>query len=160
VQTGASRVLANATFWRNALSMRRALLLLTLAACESPTVPEYVNRRPFDPLVPTYLEWWDDLRVCSAISRDFEGIRWYLADEIPGEVEESKRILGDWRPGREITILDGQQVYGWVVIHEMLHDLLRGDPIHSSPLWGECVPPRFGTVGTGYSRLEPRGDPT
>lgn len=71
---------------------------------------------------------------CSQIEGDFAGISWYVTPRFP----DGAGILGRWNSRREITLRMDSWLDNGVVGHEMLHDLLRGDPDHASPAWGWC----------------------
>lgn len=122
-------------------SRRRILcaFVAALAACSDPVSLVYVDRRPFTPPLEIYTTWWAELEACLDRTRDFDGIRWFLADEIgqaAGPVSGS--IRGQWLSNREITIKSGHEHVMVVVKHEMMHDLLRGDGGHRHELWGYC----------------------
>jgi len=135
------------------------VLVLALAACsgETPLNLQYENRRLFEPPAELYSRWWSEVASCLGRGRDFEGIRWFLADEIRILHGDPSGVMpvgvshprGQWNSDREITIAEGYQENHRVVKHEMLHDLLEGDRDHVDPAWGLCD-----------ARDGPPGDPT
>lgn len=66
---------------------------------------------------------------------DLAAIEWILtrAIQVDGVI-----AFGLWSPPHQIFVVRGFQDNEFTVRHEMLHDLLRGDPDHASPAWETC----------------------
>lgn len=100
--------------------MRYAIVgLFLLAACgDSPMGP---NATPFDPPA-IYRSWWVELEACSGLSGSIDGVRFYSAASLGGE-------LGHWyQDGNRIYLLESRTETEFAVKHEMMHALLqRGD---------------------------------
>ena len=92
------------------------------------------NREPLEPL-PVYTEWWAENESCSGRTADMGRIAWYTATSIVGDEIVAR---GVWTPPHEIILVRGYEDEEITVRHEMLHDLLDGDPEHTSPLWTSC----------------------
>ena len=116
--------------------MTRACLLLTLTllACETGVSVELVDAIPFEPL-PEYATYWQETEACSQRTGDLSLIQWFLASSI---LNGQAILRGLWQPPHRITIWRGLQNDPEVVKHEMLHDLLSGDPDHTDPAWRTC----------------------
>ena len=116
---------------------------LALLACSIPTegLSLAVTRR--QRLVPPaeYRSWWETVEACSSRSGDFDLVRWYEAD---GIVIRGDVVLGFWEPPHDITVVNTAKEDAFVVRHEMLHDLLRGDLDHKHEAWSHC---NLGTQG-------------
>jgi hypothetical protein len=67
-------------------------------------------------------------------------VEWRLADAFPGRPGR----LALWSPPHTITLRSDLDVALPVVAHEILHDLLQGDPDHEDPAWLECALPVLG----------------
>jgi hypothetical protein len=110
-------------------------LLLGCCGCGTTIVETNAhNVRPFAPL-PVYAEWWSQLQVCSARVASMDRIEWFMAD---GLTQNGALVLGKWEEPHRITVLANQIESESVVKHEMLHDLLNGDPDHQGPAWDAC----------------------
>lgn len=96
----------------------------------------------FDP-PPVYDTLWYDVETCSGRSGDPRRVRWFLADSFPGRPLR----LAQWTPDRRITLRSDLDVALPIVAHEMLHDLLDGDPDHDDGAWLECALPVHGASG-------------
>ena len=59
----------------------------------------------------------------------------HIAD---GLTQDRKRVLAVWEEPHRITLLSDQTATELVVKHEMLHDLLNGDPEHTDRVWEAC----------------------
>lgn len=96
------------------------LVALLLVACDSPVM---VKEQPFDP-PPLYREWYTKLEACSGINGDFDAIRFFSAESI---MEGGKHRYGYWTPRHKITLQDNmtEPVFGWLIKHEMMHDLIQ-----------------------------------
>ena len=116
--------------------LRRAALTILFAslatACEDPLTVEDV-RVPIRP-ISTYSSIWAEMVECSERSRAFDGVRWFQTSYFPGQ----PTVLGQWNSRREITLRADVLFDPDVVGHEILHDLLKGDPRHESPAWDDC----------------------
>lgn len=88
------------------------------------------------PITPpaAYGTWWREVEACSQHSGSAAGVRWFVAWTLPGGTS----ILGQWNSRREITVRSDLWLDRDVVAHEILHDLLRGDPEHRDPAWAAC----------------------
>ena len=119
---------------------RVLVLAFAVGGCSESPVEPVGTRTEFDP-PETWSLLWEDVEFCSGRTGSPAGIRWFLVQEF-----SSPGVLGQWRESREITL----RIDVWndhaVVKHEMLHDLLRGDPHHASPAWADCDLP-VGTEG-------------
>lgn len=111
------------------------LVVLTSAACSDLTGIEEL-RSEFDP-PPTYEALWSTLQACSGREADFHRVRWYRIRSFP----VPRPILGQWNERHEITLWSPVVRHRTVVAHEMLHDLLEGDPRHRDPAWETCGVP-------------------
>lgn len=111
--------------------MRRLLpLLALLAACGDPGPTmrgQSITPRP---------EWrvdWTTIETCTGLGGNFDQVIWI---ETPAGTRvrwESPHYI--YLPSEVITLHVGA-----LIQHEMLHDLLRGDVNHISPLWEKCLP--------------------
>lgn len=112
------------------------LPLALLAGCDQLTgfQSEISGRVPFDP-PRIYAEWWSATEACSERSGDLSEIEWFLATSI---VVDGGLARGAWVDPHRITIVRGFEDDDRTVRHEMLHDLLRGDPAHESSEWSRC----------------------
>lgn len=120
-----------------ALPMRNATIqatLLSTIACSGLVDVERQNTRPLDPL-PVYATWWDEISTCAGRSEDMGRIAWWQATSIM----VNKRIVrGQWERPHRITLVSSYVETENVVKHEMLHDLLDGDPKHDNDRWDAC----------------------
>ena len=132
--------------------MRFTLLLLAvLPACagENPFAPRPAAGVAFQPRA-VYAEWYVTVERCAGLRGDFSAIHWWVVgDSSVWYVRPDTTLPAMWSPPHDIT-LGGYAVLSartdsaflaWrahVVQHESLHDLLRGDPFHLSPLWNHC----------------------
>ncbi len=110
---------------------------LALLACSIPTEGLSVTVTQIQRFVPPeeYRTWWETVEACSSRSGDFELVRWFQAD---GIVIRGKVVLGFWESPHDITVVKTVKEEAFVVRHEMLHDLLRGDPDHEHRAWSRC----------------------
>ncbi len=112
-----------------------ALLAGFLVGCSSLGFEsEVTNKTPFSP-PEVYADWWDATEACSGLDGDFARVSWYLATGITGD---GKVASGRWSQPHDIVIVRGYEGDETIVRHEMLHDLLDGDPDHTSALWVAC----------------------
>jgi hypothetical protein len=93
------------------------------------------DRRAFEPL-PMYAEWWVATERCSTWTAPLARIEWFTASSITAQGGIIAR--GSWRAPHEIVIVRGYESDEITVRHEMLHDLLDGDPEHASATWATC----------------------
>ncbi|MGH7719008.1 MAG: hypothetical protein ACREON_09230 [Gemmatimonadaceae bacterium] len=107
--------------------------LLLMAACSTPTAPEWpAGAIPFDP-PPAYAQWWKAVEGCSGRAGGFERVQWYVVE---GSSFNGNQV-GLWmRDGHRIALASWHVKTQRVVQHEMLHDLI-GAPGHG-PTFGEC----------------------
>jgi len=137
---------------------RLAVLLAAAAvvACGEPTVPAN-DIRAYDAL-PIYTTWWDQVKVCADRAGDLARISWFAVKPATdsatafwaGPPTAPVLVSGEWIAPHRIYVLDtaaalvsfgqadGYISYRPVVAHEMLHDLLGGDPTHSDSAWVRC----------------------
>ena len=101
--------------------------------CEGYTL-SVTNKEPFQPL-PIYTEWWAANESCSSRTADLTRIEWYTATSIVGDDIVAR---GVWTPPHQIILVRGYEEDEVTVRHEMMHDLLDGDPEHTSSLWASC----------------------
>ena len=111
------------------------LLLLAISGCDSLTGPDTpAGAIPFDP-PPPYAAYWDRVETDSGRSRDFGGIRWVEVPGGPWSVE-GDQVRAMWvQRGRRIYIASEHLGDAPLIMHEMLHDVLNGDPEHTNPLF-------------------------
>ncbi len=109
------------------------VVLVAATACTGFDVA-FRNKEPFSP-PPVYTEWWEATEACSGLSGDMSRISWYTALSITSDALVAR---GLWSPPHEIVLVKGYEDDEVTVRHEMLHDLLSGDPSHESPLWETC----------------------
>ncbi|NNM33854.1 MAG: hypothetical protein HKO53_12345 [Gemmatimonadetes bacterium] len=109
-------------------------MTLALTSCEFPSALTKEGVEPYEAL-PVYPEFWSATEACSGRSGDVDLIRWFRATGISAGLGRSQ---GLWEPPHDITVLRGLEEDEGTVRHEMLHDLLRGDPDHRSPTWEAC----------------------
>lgn len=95
---------------------------------------EIVGQAPFNPPAG-YTEWWTATETCSGRTGDLAAIEWSLATSI---TRNGRPGRGAWVAPHDIIIVRGFQADEVTVRHEMLHDLLSGDPDHTSPHWNTC----------------------
>ena len=110
-------------------------MLAGLAACSSLGFEAAVdNRTPFTP-PDVFAAWWQATEDCSGLSGDMGRVSWYLATAITGD---GKIAAGRWSEPHDIILVRGYEGEERIVRHEMLHDLLAGDPQHTSSVWAAC----------------------
>ena len=107
---------------------------LALLACSIPTEGLSLAVTGLQRFVPPegYRGWWETVEACSSRSGDFDLVRWCQADVM---VIGGKDGSGFWEPPHDITVVNTAKGNASVVRHEMLHDLLRGDPDHEDEAW-------------------------
>ena len=119
------------------LSRRRTLLTVAAALAAvscSAFATSISNKREMEPLA-IYAQWWVATEACSGRSGEFTDISWYSADAISSD---ESLALGLWRPPHEIVIVSRYIEDELTVRHEMLHDLIGGDPGHDDAAWDSC----------------------
>ena len=110
---------------------------LGLPACSIPTEGlsiEVTQIQRFEP-PEEYRSWWETVEACSSRSGDFDLVRWYQAD---GIVIRGEDVDGIWESPHDITVVETAKEDAFVVRHEMLHELLRGDIDHEHEAWSLC----------------------
>lgn len=113
----------------------RLLALTLLGACSSLGFEaEVSNKTPLAPL-EVYASWWAATEACSDLQGDMERITWYTATGITGD---GKLASGRWSEPHDIILVLGYEETERIVRHEMLHDLLGGDPDHTASAWQRC----------------------
>ncbi len=88
-----------------------------------------------DPPPPKYEDWWRETVECTQLRKDIGGLTFFGADSIVGS--DGGMAVGLHRPGMIAIIwfsIDNEAV----VKHEIVHELVDGDPKHNSPLFGIC----------------------
>lgn len=119
--------------------MRRSIPLVAitlLAACSSLGFEaEVTNKTPFTPPAE-YADWWAETEACSGLDGDMDRVAWYTATSITGD---GKIASGRWSPPHDVVLVLGYEDDGMIVRHEMLHDLLGGDPDHTASAWEACA---------------------
>jgi hypothetical protein len=114
--------------------MAAALGTVALAACTSLAGVELTGVRRFTPL-PAYSDWWTETEACSGRAADFGRIEWWEAETI---TVNKQIVLAHWEKPHKITLTRFHVATASVVRHEMLHDLLDGDPNHADEAWQAC----------------------
>jgi hypothetical protein len=114
----------------------RAALLLPGIGCATPT-GECWPGVAFAPPV-TYEAMYRRVEECSERRGNYAAMRFYQARD--GTLGD--RVMGRWAPPHNVYLTT------WVVVtdsvesittmHEMLHDLLDGDPEHQHEAWDRC----------------------
>jgi len=109
--------------------------MLLLGACSSLGFEaEVTNKTPLDPPA-VYATWWARTEACSGLRGDMARVSWYTATGITGD---GKVASGRWSAPHDIIIVLGYEADETIVRHEMLHDLLDGDPGHLDAAWTRC----------------------
>ena len=88
-----------------------------------------------DPRPPKYQDWWLETVECTQLRKDIGGVTFFGADSIVGS--DGGKAAGLHRRGLIAIIwfsIDNEAV----VKHEIVHELVDGDPKHNSPLFGIC----------------------
>jgi hypothetical protein len=112
--------------------MTRLLLLLALAGCASPTIPEGTVRiqAPVE-----YVDWWEASRACIAKPevRGFGDIEWYVTPEKP---EDSDGVEGvAMTVDNRIYLWSPYIARAWVIQHELVHAINDIDGHPDDPFW-------------------------
>jgi hypothetical protein len=120
--------------------LRRALLLLSLAACESPTGLPTGAERFTPPAV--YRQWWTLTEACSGRQGSFDAVQWYvLPNASTLQLDDGTVVNAAWEGrGNRIILTAGYDgLYaGDLVRHEMLHALLQGGDHPRDVFIGRC----------------------
>jgi len=87
---------------------------------------------------PMYQGLWDHVEACSDRTGDFERLRWYWVRSFPREAT----ARAQWNERHEITLALAAVDNRGVVAHELLHELLDGDPGHEDRAWEACRIPK------------------
>ncbi len=114
-----------------------AAATLALPACSVPTesvILAFTQRQRFEPPAQ-YRSLWETVEGCSSRSGDFDLVHWHEAE---GIVFQGEIVLGLWEPPHDITVVNTAKENVFVVSHEMLHELLRGDIDHKDEAWSQC----------------------
>lgn len=119
---------------------RRTFLLLSLAACESPTGLPPGAQRFTPPAV--YRQWWALTETCSGLQGDFDAVQWYV---VPGErtiqLDDGAVTSAAWDAKRNRILIaagpDGRYA-GDLVRHEMLHALRQAGGHPREDFIGRC----------------------
>jgi hypothetical protein len=108
--------------------MRTSLpILLLLGACGDPS--GVVAPERMEPL-PEYAAWWTGAVNCTnRAGADLSAISWYRVRSVSA-AGHTNYLAGAWEPPHTIYLLYSATGDRKVVQHEMLHDLLQGDPAH------------------------------
>ena len=122
-----------------------AAATLALVACSTPTESFSLAVTQVRRFVPPeeYRSYWETVEACSSKSGDFDLVSWYQANAI---VIDGEVVLGFWEAPHDITVVNTAKENDVVVRHEMLHDLLSGDPDHAHEAWSDCNLSNQGTV--------------
>jgi hypothetical protein len=120
--------------------LRRALLLLSLAACESPTGLPPGAERFAPPAV--YRQWWTLTEACSGLRGSFDAVQWYvLPNASTLQLDDGTVVNAAWEGrGNRIILpaeLDGRYA-GDLVRHEMLNALLQASTHPRGAFIGRC----------------------
>lgn len=108
------------------------LVLLILAACEPPTLPE--DARAIRPPA-RYHALWRSTEACSGLKRDFDGILWFISPTNARRGDDT--YYGYWK-GLTITLVDNFADDDDLVRHEILH-ALRRDGKHIEQFADDCT---------------------
>jgi len=111
-----------------------ALCLLVAGCGDLGFEAKVLGKTPFSPPI-VYADWWSATETCSGETGRLDAITWYLADGIVGDGAVAR---GRWSEPHEIVIVRGYEDDEKTVRHEMLHDLLAGDPAHADDTWSAC----------------------
>ncbi len=88
-----------------------------------------------DPPPPKYEVWWRETVECTQLRKDILGVAFFGADSIVGS--DGGKVNGLHR--REMIAIIWFSIDNEAVVkHEIVHELVGGDPKHNSPLFGIC----------------------
>ncbi len=88
-----------------------------------------------DPPPPRYEDWWRETVECTQLRKEMLGLAFFGADSIVGS-DGGK--AGELHRREMIAIIWPRIDDEGVVKHEIVHELVGGDPEHNSPLFGSC----------------------
>lgn len=93
--------------------------MLFALACGNLTGPSFssTNLEPLEPPL-IYRTWYNEVRYCLNIRRDYDAIEWYVADELILRGDEKG---GVWRRPNRIALLKRLVYHKPTVKHEMIH---------------------------------------
>lgn len=74
------------------------------------------------------------ISACTGRDVSARDARWFVVEEIAGHPD----ALGGWEKPNSIYLLRPVVDDLKVGAHELLHNVLRGNPSHSNPLWDDC----------------------
>jgi hypothetical protein len=124
-----------------------AALLITTCAL----APE--GGEPWTP-PPSYRAQWDSAQACTGQVADFDKVSFYL---VPGHDFPcpSGRCIGEWVPPHSIYMAEEWKNIGWVIRHEMIHEITkyehdgeRGKPgPRDVQIWGIQCKATWGYLG-------------
>jgi hypothetical protein len=119
------------------MSRRVGLLPYLLAACTMPAAPPFPDDFVLVTPPAPYRTWWNLVEECSALRGNFDGLRWYVAEEVD---PRDPTVRASWNGEENHILLDNTAAGdGRVVRHEMLHALL-GRAGHPPALFaGRCA---------------------
>lgn len=92
---------------------------------------------PFEPPL-VYKTWWQEAQDCLGVEGSFERIRWYVQQE-HNFLCAGVYAMGCWHPNHHIVIAARRRKERNTIVHEMLHDLLGGDPNHAHAAFLDCT---------------------
>ncbi len=119
---------------RAAATIGATLVAASISGCTGVLEVVFDGRQEIDP-PPEYFAWYWATERCSGLEGDIRRVRWFLAVSI---VTNGILAVANWSPPHDITLRRDMQRDGFVVSHEILHDLLDGDPGHGNPAWDAC----------------------
>lgn len=122
--------------WRAPLAL---LLALLLPACFD-AIQAPIGATWFEaPAI--YHIWWAADLACTRTRSDYPMVIWFYSvpsDYRGFESSDGRMAMGEWIPPHSVYLADSQLKTERTVRHEMLHDLLGGDPNHQSAAWDRC----------------------
>ncbi len=116
-------------------------VVLLVVGCSALTGPAFGEHHTvygpvlLDPPLAKYKDWWRETVECTQLRKDILGVTFFGADSIVGS--DGGMAVGLHRPGM-IAIIWFSIEDEAVVKHEIVHELVGGDPKHNSPLFGIC----------------------
>lgn len=136
-----------------------ATALPVVLACNEITAPRLPDGAvPMAPMA-VFARWWSLVEQCSARTRDFNRVSWYVvpgAESIPTDIGN---VQGMWLPGDHIVIAGQSIRYGPLVRHEMLHALLQTTVHPRGEFIGRCDGIVVCEEACRTNEPEPPGDP-
>ena len=116
-----------------------AALAMFLPACDLfITGPEFpAEARPFTP--PPHFVWWCHLvEQCAVRTGNLDSIQWYTLPDVI-RVEGGEYAGYWWGDGNRVVLAQGNERYGDIVRHEMLHALLHQGSHDREYFGGRCA---------------------